>query len=70
MYTDGLSEATRKDGEQFEEDRIQAALAEIIQPGAPATAVARIEHIANVVKDFTQGAPQSDDLTLLTLLYK
>ncbi len=70
MYTDGLNEATRSDGAQFEEDKIEATLAEIIQPGTQASAAARIEHVANAVKAFTQGAPQSDDLTLLTLLYK
>ncbi len=70
MNTDGLNEATRADGEQFEEDRIEAALAAVIKPDTNASAEARIQHVVKVVKAFTEGAPQSDDLTLLTLLYK
>ncbi len=66
VYTDGLDEATRADGEQFSRQRIETTLAHI---GA-ASSQSRIEQVATSVKSFTEEAPQSDDLTLLSLLYR
>lgn len=65
LYTDGLDEATRNNGEQFTIQRIQESLADTVG----ATSSARIERVVADVKAFTHEAPQSDDLTLLSLRY-
>lgn len=65
LYTDGVTEAMNRDNEQFGEERVAASLQKLV--GAPLT-----EMIAGVVNDinaFVDGAPQADDLTILTLRY-
>lgn len=65
LYTDGVTEAMNRDHEQFGEERVAASLHKLA--GAPLT-----EMIAGVVKEinaFVGGAPQADDLTILTLRY-
>lgn len=82
MYTDGLSEATRADGEHFEEERIERALYEAGQAVIHNTSSASgnttitdfparvsVSHVVNAVKTFTESAPQSDDLTLVAFSY-
>jgi sigma-B regulation protein RsbU (phosphoserine phosphatase) len=63
LYTDGVTEAANKKDDLFTEERLQAVLRE--------TAGYRpedlIKAVANAVRGFADGAPQSDDITALAL---
>ncbi|MCG3118645.1 MAG: hypothetical protein ALAOOOJD_00885 [bacterium] len=63
MYTDGVSEAMSAESEEFGEKRLE----EIIRAGRDTSAAGLIEAIGNAVKKHTEGAPQSDDITLVVL---
>jgi sigma-B regulation protein RsbU (phosphoserine phosphatase) len=66
IYTDGVSEAVDTHNEQFEEARLRKILQE-----SPARTVDEMAGaIRDSVKAFTQGAPQSDDITVLVIQYK
>ncbi len=68
MYTDGVSEAMSTKEEEFTEARMEAAIrTRRGQPGLSAASL--IDAITTEVKQFTAGQPQSDDITLLALLY-
>lgn len=68
MYTDGVSEAMNTKEEEFSEARMEAAIrTRRSLPGLSAAAL--IDAITTSVKQFTVGQPQSDDITLLALLY-
>ncbi len=69
MYTDGLSEATDSDGQQFTDEQVGVVLTQTVQAGHNQGPSERISHVVQRVKEFTHEAPQSDDLTLLTLTY-
>jgi len=62
LYTDGVTEAMDIDGNQFGEPRLEKALA-----GADARA---IDAVCTALNGFVGKAEQSDDITILTLLYK
>jgi serine phosphatase RsbU (regulator of sigma subunit) len=66
IYTDGVSEAANTRNEQFEEARLRAIVER--SPGRS------VEDLASAIRDgvktFTQGAPQSDDITVLVVQYK
>jgi phosphoserine phosphatase RsbU/P len=66
IYTDGVSEATNIRNELFEEDRLRKMLEEF----SGQTVEELAQTIRDGVKAFTQGAPQSDDITLLAIQYK
>jgi phosphoserine phosphatase RsbU/P len=66
IYTDGVSEATNVRNELFEEERLRRIVAEFTGQTAQELAQA----IRDGVKAFTQGAAQSDDITVLTVQYK
>lgn len=61
-YTDGVSEAMNRSREQFEEQRIVAALS-----AAPAGAPAVGQRLIEAVQAFTVGCPQADDTTVVCL---
>ena len=63
MFTDGVSEAMSVESEEFGEKRLE----EIIRAGRDTSAAGMIEAISNAVKNHTEGAPQSDDITLVVL---
>ncbi|MCB1804809.1 MAG: SpoIIE family protein phosphatase [Candidatus Competibacteraceae bacterium] len=63
IYTDGISEAMDTAHEQFGDARLQQALAESAEQSSDAI----IRHVLNCTESFVQGAPQSDDITLLCL---
>ena len=63
LYTDGLTEAENTLHEQFGDDRLQAAL------HGRKEAVAHLETIKQQISVFVDGAPQSDDLTMLFIHY-
>ncbi len=68
MYTDGVSEAMNAKEEEFTEARLEQAVRNRrALPGVSAAAL--IDAITSEVKQFTAGQPQSDDITLLALLY-
>ncbi len=61
MYTDGVTEASNQSQEFFGEDRLRA----IILEHGRADARAMVRSIHESVSRFTEGSPQSDDITLL-----
>ena len=63
MYTDGISEAMNQDSEQFTEEQLQAILKESVR----LTAHEIIQQVQKALQAHTQGAPQSDDITMLVL---
>jgi sigma-B regulation protein RsbU (phosphoserine phosphatase) len=62
-YTDGISEAMTADDEEWGEDRMLAAVPR--HPLASASEV--LETIFRAADEFTAGAKQHDDMTLLTM---
>jgi phosphoserine phosphatase RsbU/P len=66
IYTDGVSEAVNPGGDMFEEVRLRRILEEFKGQSAQDLCDA----IREGMKGFTQGAPQSDDITMLTIQYK
>ena len=64
-YTDGLTEAENAHHDQLGEERM---LNELIKDLGE-TPRKIIEHMTNTVNDFVGGAEQSDDLTMLALLF-
>jgi len=63
LYTDGLTEAKNSKREQFGEQRMWSEL----QKGGESKFV--IENMTEAVRQFVGEAPQSDDLTMLTIHY-
>ena len=66
QYTDGLAEAMNATKEQFGEERIMALLKQYAR--SPAQEL--VEIVMEALKDFTRGAEQEDDITLLALKYR
>ena len=63
LYTDGVTEAMDAANEEFGMERLQA----VFTGGAPQSAEAANEAVFAAVREFVNGAPQSDDITCLTL---
>lgn len=63
LFTDGVSEALNRAGEEYSEGRLEQLL--LARQGAPAADL--IEAVQEDVAAFTRGAPQSDDITLMVL---
>ncbi|MEO1494032.1 MAG: SpoIIE family protein phosphatase [Pseudomonadota bacterium] len=64
IFTDGVTEAMDASNELFGSERLEATL------GTAATGLdsqAVVEHVVSRVRRFTQGAEQSDDLTLMVV---
>src|ERR1700689_173194 len=66
IYTDGVSEAANLQAEMFEEERLR----HLLQNFKGQTVEELAETIREGVKAFTQGAAQSDDVTILVIQYK
>ena len=64
LYTDGLTEATRSDGELFQEERV---LAQLAGHDENTSAERLIADMTAAVNRFIGNAEQSDDLTMLVL---
>jgi sigma-B regulation protein RsbU (phosphoserine phosphatase) len=62
-YTDGLTEAFDKEGEQFGEPRLEAAVRDHKKKSARKV----LDTIEHSLRAFTGGASQSDDITLLVM---
>ena len=61
VYSDGLTDAENPKGEMFGEKR----LLEIIRQEAPAGSCAVEQKLLKTIEDFTQGIPQTDDITFV-----
>jgi phosphoserine phosphatase RsbU/P len=62
-YTDGVTEAMNVQQEEFSEERLRAAIAEVSQRSAEEI----LNHIIAVVSQWSKGAPQHDDITVVVL---
>lgn len=65
VFSDGVSEAASRDGEEFGEERI----GEIAQKLTGHSAADLVEAVLGAVREFTRGAAQSDDITAVVLKY-
>ena len=65
VYTDGVTEAMNTDDTLYGEHRLESILSKI----SAATAKETIEAVLTDVKAFTSGASQSDDITLLSIIF-
>jgi serine phosphatase RsbU (regulator of sigma subunit) len=63
VYSDGLTDAENTKGEMFGEKRLK----DIIRGGAPSGSGALTEGILRAIEMFTEGMPQNDDITFLTV---
>ena len=63
LYTDGVTEAMDSENEEFGMNRLQT----VFTGGAPQSAEAANEAVFAAVREFVAGAPQSDDITCLTI---
>ena len=63
MYTDGVTEAMNDEREQFGSERLVA----IVKQYSKASSNELAMHIKAAIRQFTLGAAQSDDITLLVL---
>jgi sigma-B regulation protein RsbU (phosphoserine phosphatase) len=66
IYTDGVSEASNNNNELFEEVRLR----KILEDFRGSTVEQLGDSIREGMRAFTEGAPQSDDITILTIQYK
>src|ERR1700751_342285 len=66
IYTDGVSEAANPRNELFEEVRLR----KIMESFTGDTVDGLAESIKEGMRAFTEGAPQSDDITILVVQYK
>jgi phosphoserine phosphatase RsbU/P len=66
IYTDGVSEASNPRNELFEEARLRR----IMEDFTGKTVEELSEAIREGMRAFTEGAPQSDDITILSIEYK
>jgi len=64
LYTDGVTEAENAQSAQFGVKRLEQTLFEV--RGHPARMV--VEHVIRRISDFTKGAPQSDDITCMSIV--
>lgn len=66
LYTDGITEATNAAGEPFGESR----LLEAVRRGGRTSATSFVESLWSELRQFTGGATQSDDVTLVAIQEK
>lgn len=65
MYTDGVTEAMNKGDELFSDERLQVEVGKILDKPIEE----KVSNIMEKVHEFAEGAPQSDDITILALQY-
>jgi sigma-B regulation protein RsbU (phosphoserine phosphatase) len=66
MYTDGVPEAADPDGAEYDFERFAAVLAK----NAKASPNALTQELIKSIRQFANGAPQSDDITTLCVKYR
>jgi sigma-B regulation protein RsbU (phosphoserine phosphatase) len=67
LYTDGVTEATNIELQEFGRERLQAAVAGVLDLVPAANAGDIVEAIKEAVFDFTGNMPQHDDMTLFVI---
>jgi sigma-B regulation protein RsbU (phosphoserine phosphatase) len=67
LFTDGVTEAFDPAGGMFGDDRLADVLAAPASDAENGTARALLETILDRVEHFCEGAPQSDDITLIVI---
>ena len=65
LYTDGVSEAMNRAEDWYGEARLQ----ELTAQNSGSDVQKLIEQVLTAVREFTQGAEQSDDITMLAMRY-
>lgn len=63
MFTDGVSEAMNKEGEEFSDRRLEELAGKVFRKSSAEI----LEEIRQEVLNFTSGAVQSDDITLMVV---
>ena len=63
LFTDGVSEAMNKFSEEFGEERLEKVIRDHVNNSAEEIIAA----IHRDIQDFTKGAPQSDDITMMVV---
>ncbi|MGA9117627.1 MAG: SpoIIE family protein phosphatase [Bacteroidota bacterium] len=63
LFTDGVSEAFDPEGREYGEERLQA----VVRARASDPAGAILDAVQEDIRNFTRGAPPSDDITLMVL---
>jgi sigma-B regulation protein RsbU (phosphoserine phosphatase) len=63
LFTDGVSEALSRTGEEYGEQRLEA----LLRTHRRARAAELVEAVHRDVLEFARGAPQSDDITMMVL---
>lgn len=63
LFTDGVTEAKNKNDEEFSDEKLEKILLSLTHN----TAAEVINEIKNSIEVFTNGQPQSDDITLLVM---
>ena len=66
LFTDGISEAMNKESEEFSDERLEENSIKLSSLSAKEI----LDGIKNEVTDFTKGASQSDDITMVVLKVK
>lgn len=66
LYTDGVTEATNRKDELFSIERLHEAL----EQSGKASALRLIAGVTENIEHFVEGAPQSDDLTMMCVRYR
>jgi len=65
MYSDGVTEALDREGSEFGEERLLSCVSE----NRDAASGVILDSLLTTVRNFTVGAPQSDDLTVMIVRY-
>jgi serine phosphatase RsbU (regulator of sigma subunit) len=65
IFSDGVSEALNAAGEEFGDARLEA----VAREAQTETSGQMVERIVASVREFTRGAPQSDDITVMVIRY-
>ena len=63
LYTDGITEAANRDYDEFTAERLESSLERL----SHGTAGEILKGIVEDVRDFANGAPQSDDITAMVI---
>jgi len=66
LFTDGISEALNDQEEEFSDERLE----EIALKLSSGSATEILEGIKHEVQNFTEGASQSDDITMVVIKVK
>lgn len=65
LYTDGITEAFNRHGEEFGDDRLR----QVVEASGDMEPKELADHLVKSVQQFADGAEQSDDITVLILQY-